>query len=1265
MAEETKETKVEVPLFSNLDAYLELYKLVEAYKRVDGHGLDYGVSPSKIVDGELQITDEEFVELIQDNYLRLGYTSMPKTEEILQALSNAVKLSGAKDFGTALKLLKDNPSLVKSSYKKFKEHDEENLEASAKNLTESKDSLKANKKENRKHKRRRFWASVGKVGTVLGTAALAGGFLFGIFSLAGGWAGLASISTMPFLTLSVVAGYIAYHAVKAVVSRIWKGLTNVINKANEVIKGKEDVLGSNKSLKNARQLAKQNSKALNLIRSRQNAHSVQNYAAYNALEGLLADESIPVITHQTISLGKAGVPVVENKLEAKEEEEVIVNQDDNEVVLEEKGKDKVEEVEETVLEKKNEGVEVKQEEVKKEEEKAEEVVVNRENTFFGLTLPKEDKEELVNQVVEEITQEFDGKISGSALVEVKKKVKKHFEENSETYESDPETIAKQIKVQVFKSKAKNGKETYYITTTPDEVKELVKKVETQKTFKDKKSVAILGDNGEEDDLTITGLTKVSATLDVNAMATSYVEKAKAKKESYVKAAEVRKALVEEYSKQTKTTNEKTLTQAIENVLSLRLYGREIERDANGMHKNGPIFDSLVKEVSEYAKEYYSGKKKEYVKDQIKLNVPSGSGKYAFTAEKIIKIEEIDAAYKAILNNKEFNFVELADFKDIKKLQDKVAGKKYIVASLEKAIIEELELEAIEKQEDYLVAKGEAGKLASKLYNMFGSDKAPAEAQIREIYATKINGKGIDLVELTKNYKQILAKRSTLEKIERDREGLGEIAIENRMVVEKDPLTLRAAIKDYVKNINITNPKKAAEVEEKIYNYFVSDLYKQQEVRTEDNLSPAFYMYGGFALSESDVARLDLIDELPKLSSITVKNPDGKSAKYTVADIKKGVNEALVDVVLEEERNSPENMAIKRGQDIEEFENAYYSLFKNADEKDYDNFVRTTLPKILDANGINNEQDQAMIVRYLADATTNETDIFALPENVTVAQIVKFTITYVEEERKAEQKRVQEEQAKKAAEEQAKKEALQKQNENRAIYQKGYSTLRRGEAYKKLSDESVIVSVFVEMSSTEGFNAILKEYGIDVGNTDWNEIKKNHPEVIKKLVDWFTAKMSKTELFNNSIKVGDKEMDLELLEKAILTVMNKQFEKQVGDKLVQAENTGEVLKEEEKKGGILGFIGNMFTKKVQKDEDVEELIKDFEEKLAVEEQLQEELEEVEEVVEETKVVTETARPGVEDKGLSIKELQIKYPDVDLKELTEIYNALNKVEAEPEL
>ena len=305
----------DVALFSNMDMYLELHKLVKAYSIIYGNAVRF-VGADKVVGGKVSVTDEEFIAVIQDNYLELGYTSKPTKEEIIKALQNSTKLTGEADWSNSLKLLASNPKIITTSYQKFKEQDTANVKTSQENIKSAEKVVKDNKKENAKQKRRRGWARLGKVATVAVTTALAGGYLFGAFSLAGGLAGLASISTMPFATLAIFGGVLVYKVGKSIVNKIWSKLNKAIDKANAVIKNDESVLGSNLSLKKAKELLKQNTKAFNMVNSKHHAYSAQNVVAFNELEGMLSSDP-SMASSRMIDLG-AGAPTVTPPAKAPE-----------------------------------------------------------------------------------------------------------------------------------------------------------------------------------------------------------------------------------------------------------------------------------------------------------------------------------------------------------------------------------------------------------------------------------------------------------------------------------------------------------------------------------------------------------------------------------------------------------------------------------------------------------------------------------------------------------------------------------------------------------------------------------------------------------------------------------------------------------------------------------------------------------------------------------------------------------------------------------
>ena len=288
-----------IPQLNTADEYVELFKLIKAFKYVqeNAEALGVGSYRGEGADRKLVISDRDIINFIVDRHTELAvdkdgravqlYTGAPSREELAKAIQNALKLTGSRDLREALNNLKDNENLIKESYVEFKNRQDADVNAKEENLIAAAQSTKTSQKANSKIKRQRGWARFGKVATVLATIGLAGGYVLGSFGLAGGFAGLASISTMPFATLAVVGGIIAYNVGKSIVKKIWKNLNDRIDKANAVIKGEADVLGSDKNLEQAKTLGRENARALNVARSRINAISPQNEAAFELFaEGL-------------------------------------------------------------------------------------------------------------------------------------------------------------------------------------------------------------------------------------------------------------------------------------------------------------------------------------------------------------------------------------------------------------------------------------------------------------------------------------------------------------------------------------------------------------------------------------------------------------------------------------------------------------------------------------------------------------------------------------------------------------------------------------------------------------------------------------------------------------------------------------------------------------------------------------------------------------------------------------------------------------------
>ena len=275
------EEKVDVALLNNANEYVEVYKISRALKMIMDEPARYGVTGT-----DLKV--EQFIEIIMNNYdnkalhLHSVYRSKPSEDTLRKALAAARNLTLKKPGKSmeAVQEISDHPEILTNSYATFKQDQDERLDSSVENVADLKAELKEQKKANAKQKRKLGWGIFGKIATAVVGAAVGASYLTSVFTLAGGFVGMASISTMPFMLLGAAGGALLYWAGKKALGTIWKALSESNDAARQVLKGDENVKGSNKALKKAKQLEKQNVKALNRMRANMNACAPENAEAY-------------------------------------------------------------------------------------------------------------------------------------------------------------------------------------------------------------------------------------------------------------------------------------------------------------------------------------------------------------------------------------------------------------------------------------------------------------------------------------------------------------------------------------------------------------------------------------------------------------------------------------------------------------------------------------------------------------------------------------------------------------------------------------------------------------------------------------------------------------------------------------------------------------------------------------------------------------------------------------------------------------------------
>ena len=300
------EEKVDVALLNNANEYVEVYKLSQALQMIMAEPARYGATGP-----DLKV--EKFIEIIMNNYnnkalhLHSVYRSKPSEETLRKALAAARNLTLKKPGKSmeAVKEISDHPEILTNSYTTFKQDQDERLDSSVENVADLKAELKEQKKANAKQKRKLGWGIFGKIATAVVGAAVGASYLTSVFTLAGGFVGMASISTMPFMLLGAAGGALLYWAGKKALGTIWKALSESNDAARQVLKGDENVKGSNKALKKAKQLEKQNVKALNRMRANMNACAPENAEAYADFEKFVNNTLVKPEKNDSIKIENA------------------------------------------------------------------------------------------------------------------------------------------------------------------------------------------------------------------------------------------------------------------------------------------------------------------------------------------------------------------------------------------------------------------------------------------------------------------------------------------------------------------------------------------------------------------------------------------------------------------------------------------------------------------------------------------------------------------------------------------------------------------------------------------------------------------------------------------------------------------------------------------------------------------------------------------------------------------------------------------------
>ncbi len=339
----------DIPLLESKDDYVDVFRFVHAFNYIYKNAeklqvvtmedvKDENGNPVKDENGKVKqikhTTLPRVMNAIIDNWdsikLNSGdgllYPNKPTIEELEKAMANAKTLSGHQDVLSATRSLYSDPQVIKSCYADFAHKQSSAVDNLQENLGQSAMNLAESKKQNRKAKSKRFWSILGMGATALLTGGVAVGYVVGALGLAGGLAGLASISTMPFAMLSVAGGFLLYKAGGFVVKKIWKKLQGALKNANNIIKGDEKTLGSKKNLKLNKSLQAQNKNALGHAMA-QNAYSQSNNSIIDMFEGKQNEAEQQEYKDEVLDFGpaKARTP-----LEAKAESDEVVYEDKDE-----------------------------------------------------------------------------------------------------------------------------------------------------------------------------------------------------------------------------------------------------------------------------------------------------------------------------------------------------------------------------------------------------------------------------------------------------------------------------------------------------------------------------------------------------------------------------------------------------------------------------------------------------------------------------------------------------------------------------------------------------------------------------------------------------------------------------------------------------------------------------------------------------------------------------------------------------------------------
>lgn len=268
--------KRDIPLLSSEDDYVDVLRFQCAFKYVIDNADTLGIGTPDAT-GARVLTWNNLKEAIVNNYASIkipspsgsadinAYDSKPTEEEVSATIYKVLKLAKEKDdIQKAVNMLHSDPSYLAEAYAGFKENQKKEEEETRERAKQTAEEMVKAGEANKKAKRKRAWSVVGMIATGVVTAALGGGYVLGALTLAGGFAGLASIATMPFALLATVGGVALYALGSRLVKRIFSKLKNAFSNAKSIINGDEDTLGSKKNLAKLNSLMKGYTSALSM-----------------------------------------------------------------------------------------------------------------------------------------------------------------------------------------------------------------------------------------------------------------------------------------------------------------------------------------------------------------------------------------------------------------------------------------------------------------------------------------------------------------------------------------------------------------------------------------------------------------------------------------------------------------------------------------------------------------------------------------------------------------------------------------------------------------------------------------------------------------------------------------------------------------------------------------------------------------------------------------------------------------------------------------